>query len=342
MSNNKPKWEYIKPAAWGVDANLKPNPNSTADIINTPNADYISNTIIKGLQAVPLSPFTPVSDEVIKDMLQANGGGLGTKENATYYDPYRNQVWNLSIKGNTRAQTFSSFSSWSSASLGKGMFGSNDFIWGDKTFDNSAVRFNYRMVNNPGDSTNGLFKYSNGSFIREKDGVTPIIEKTELALFTKDTSYENYNKNQSILPGYGNQGALPIEGYDDFKFTPPTQNRTGFTLYDQGGVKRWAYPENFPPFVIKPLQSGLDYLVNKSQPNDTQPITGLEGVYCLLVDPYHPPFNQFDSYDNGKKDVFGNLTNGDLIVYKLTVVLQENFAPRRKSPPQYIFIKLSK
>jgi hypothetical protein len=342
MSNNKPKWEYIKPATWGDDADEKPNPNNTSDVIITPNAEYIDNNIIIGLECVPLSPFTPVSDDVIKDMLQANGGGLGTKTNATYYDPYRNQVWNLSIKGQTNAPTSSSFLSWSSTSLGDGMFGNNNNIWADKSFDNSAVRFNARMVGDPGDSTNGLFKYSNGSFIREKDGVTPIITNIELALFTKDTSYEDYDKNQSILPGYGNQGALPIEGYSPFLFTAAQQNDTGLTLYNQGGIQRYSYPENFPPFVIRPLQNGLSYLVNTSKPNNTQDITGLQGVYCLLVDPYHPPFNQFDSKQGNNFDPLGNLTNGDLVVYKLTVVLREDFAPNKISNPQQIFIKLSK
>ena len=341
MSNNRPKWEYIKPAAWGVDANQKPNPNSTSNVINTPNAEYIDNNIIIGLETVPLSPFTPVSDDVIKDMLQANGGGLGTKQNATYYDPYRNQVWNLSIKGKTEAQTFSSALSWSSTSLGKGMFGNNNNIWGDKSFDNSAVRFNARMVGIPGDSTNGLFKYSNGSFIRETDGVTPVITHIDLALFTKDTSYDTYNKNQSILPGYGNQGALPLIDYGGFKFTAPGGGR-GLKLYDQGGIRRWAYSSDFPPFVIKPLQTGLDILRNEDLPNDVQNISGLEGVYCLLVDIYNPPFNQYDSYNAGDVDPLGNMSNGDLVVYRLTVVLREDFAPNRESPPQYIFIKLSK
>ena len=342
MSNNNPKWEYIQPATWGADADQKPNPNLAASVINTPNASFIDNNIIIGLECVPLSPFTPVSDNIIKDMLQANGGGIGPADDATYFNPQRNKIWNLSIQGKTEAPTSSSGLSWSSTGLGDGMFTNNDNIWADKSFDNSAVKFNANMIGAPSSACNGLFKYSNGSFIREKDGVTPIITNIELALFTKDTSYDSYNKNQSILPGYGNQGALPIEGYSPFYFTAAQQNDTGLTLYNQGGIQRYSYPENFPPFVIRPLQNGLSYLVNTSRPNNTQDITGLEGVYCLLVDPYHPPFNQFDSKKGNNFDSLGNLTNGDLVVYRLTVVLREDFAPNKQSIPQQIFIKLSK
>lgn len=351
LSNNKPTWEYIRKSSWGVPAQDKNDPTDPAKVISNNNSSVLDPDVVIGLKCIANSPFTPVDDNIINDMLAANGGYISPLAPATYFDPNRNKIWNMSIRKGTRASTSSSILSPESSGIGKGMFvraNGNDKIWANKSEDNSAVKFNDNMVNggagtySTNDSSSGLFTYSNGSYCRNTDNVIPEITKIELALFEKDLSYEDYDKNIPVYPGYNDQGATPIKGYEPFQYFGST---AGLQLATDGR-DMYGYSVNNKPFVIVPLAQGSPYLVNESTTSGytTIPSSRL-GVYCLLVDPYHPPFNQFNSAsgNQSKFNALGRMASKDLVVYRLTVRLRENWSGGRISDnDQYIYVKLSR
>ena len=322
ITNNEPTWQYLKGPSWGVPA-IVPDPSDPNDLKKSIPQDpgyWVDDTTLLLNKRPELSPFLP---------LKSGPGLVGLNENANQWRWGRDSEWSMSIDNQKKATNSSGSTNQILGRLFKKVSGNwrpyiETYSISDGTgitspySSDSAVRFNEYRLRYATNSTSfgtgtprssdGIFYFGNGGFGYTQEGAEPYIKRCELAIYNNDSF--------NVGPPY-----TPVRDFKDFELVGTSGvNGPQYRSSD----RTWGYYK-FPFDIKKPSKSVEGQYLDISMPlNSNEPM--FRDRWVFLVDPYNPPFCQFDSTkNNGDFKPIGSLNGSDFCVYKLTVGLRETF-----------------
>jgi len=321
LTNNAPNWRYVNIGSWGQSP--KPDPNDVNNVASFTN--FIEPSLVLANRNSLMSPFIPLNKS------QTYSGQTAPHNKWSTGLEYG---WSMSIKGKQNAGN-----SWSGGGDLGYMFYKSGGLWrvsNLNTDGNSACRMNKILAGDGSSSIGGgptqtgwNFGFYNGSWSQYKDNTIPYIKRVELAKFNNDTSWNNW-----AASGIGDQGATPSGAWKDF-LKIGTAGQNGPQKSDDlsaWGYYKWPFDIAIPNTTNSPAS---DWNGNSQYKPTNQ--------YCLLVDRFNPPFCQFDEWNAGKFEPFGDMADRDICVYRITIGLKELWSGGLvQTQEQVVYVKLYK
>ena len=321
ITNNEPTWQYLKGPSWGVTP-IVPNPSDPADLLKAGYpGEWCDDTILLTNKRPELSPFLPLKSSALTTT---------TNPNANQWTWGRDSQWSMSVDDQKNA----SAGFGGATILGK-MFKKVNGNWRPyiETYNNnvyppalvpqdSAVRFNVYRLNNFGsglgtkEAPAGKIYFGNGGFGYVTPGSEPYIKRCELAIYNDDSF--------NVGPPY-----TPVRDFKDFELVgTPGVDGPQYRSSD----RTWGYSK-FPFDVKVPGAREESYMGGLNVPTD---------AWYFLVDPFNPPFCQFDSTKNNDKfKPIGSLNGSDFCVYRITIALREKFTGGlQNSNEMIVYVKI--